>query len=42
MVILDKGLSKTGNRFAYQDQVEQEEYRYARCLTNCREVIPVK
>jgi hypothetical protein len=42
MAILEKDLSKTGNRFAYQDQVEQEENRYARCLTNCREVVPIK
>jgi hypothetical protein len=42
MAMLEKDLSKTGNRFAYQDQVEQEENRYARCLTNCREVVPIK
>jgi hypothetical protein len=42
MAILEGGLSKTGNWFAYQDQVEQEESSYARCLTNCRAVIPVK
>jgi hypothetical protein len=42
MAVLEKALSKTGNRFAYQDQVEEEENRYARCLTNCREVIPIK
>jgi hypothetical protein len=42
MAVLAKDLSKTGNRFAYQDQVEEEENRYARCLTNCREVIPIK
>jgi hypothetical protein len=42
MATLEKGLSKTGNKFVYQDQVEQEENRYARCLTNCREVVPIK
>ena len=42
MAMLDKSLSKTRNKFAYQDQVEQEENRYANCLTNCREVIPIK
>jgi hypothetical protein len=42
MAILEKDLSKTGNRLAYQDHVGQEENRYARCLTNCREVLPVK
>ena len=42
MAILNKGLSKTGERFTYQDQVEQEEHRYALCLTNCRAIIPVK
>lgn len=42
MAVLDKTLSKTGDRLAYQDQVEQAEQLYARCLTNCREVIPVK
>ncbi len=42
MATLDKVFSKTGDRFTYQDHVEQEEHRYGRCLTNCREVIPVK
>ncbi|MBA4389795.1 MAG: hypothetical protein C0399_02525 [Syntrophus sp. (in: bacteria)] len=42
MAILNKVFSKTGDRFTYQDKVEQEEHRYARCLTNCREVISVK
>jgi hypothetical protein len=42
MAMLDKGLSKTGKKFAYQDQVAQEENRYARCLENCREVISIK
>jgi hypothetical protein len=42
MAMLDKGLTKTGNKFTYQDQVAQEENRYALCLTNCREVVPIK
>lgn len=42
MALFEKGLSKTGDRFTYQDRIEEEEHRYARCLTNCREVIPVK
>jgi hypothetical protein len=42
MAILGKVLSKTGDRLAYQDQVEEEEHRYARCLTNCRAIIPIK
>jgi hypothetical protein len=42
MAALEERLSKTGNKFAYQNLVEEEEGRYARCLTNCREVIPVK
>jgi hypothetical protein len=42
MAILGEGLSKTRNKFAYQDQVEEEENHYARCLTNCREIIPIK
>lgn len=39
---LEKSLSKTGNKLAYQNQVEEEENRYARCLTNCRELVPIK
>jgi hypothetical protein len=35
-------LARTGDRIAYQDQVEQAEKGYAQCLTNCRELIPVK
>jgi hypothetical protein len=42
MAMHDKSLSETANKFAYQDQVEQEGSRYANCLTNCREVIPIK
>jgi hypothetical protein len=42
MILLDKSLSKTGDKLAYQEQVEQEENRYAHCLTNCREVVPIK
>jgi hypothetical protein len=42
MAMLEKSLSKTGDKLAYQKQVEREENRYARCLTNCREVVPIK
>jgi hypothetical protein len=42
MATLNKTLSITGNKLVYQDQVEQAEQLYARCLTNCREIIPVK
>jgi hypothetical protein len=42
MVMSEKGLSKTGDKLAYQEQVGREEIRYARCLTNCREVVPIK
>ncbi len=42
MTMLDESLSRTGKKFLYQDQVEQEQNRYARCLTNCREVVPMK
>jgi hypothetical protein len=42
MAMFDKSLSETGNKFVYQNQVEQEESHYANCLTNCREVIPIK
>jgi hypothetical protein len=33
---------KTGNKITYQDQVEIEVLAYSRCLTECREVLPVK
>jgi hypothetical protein len=34
--------AKRGDKMKYQDAVEDEASRYARCLTNCRELIPVK
>jgi hypothetical protein len=33
---------KTGNKMKYQDGVEEEVVNYSRCLTECREVLPVK
>jgi hypothetical protein len=39
---LSEGLLKTGNRREYQDLVEQAVSSYSSCLTNCREVLPVK
>ncbi len=34
--------SKTKNKAEYQDGVEKEVANYSRCLTDCREVLPVK
>ena len=33
---------KTKNKMGYQDHVEEEVLNYSRCLTDCREVLPVK
>ncbi len=33
---------KTKDKMSYQDKVQEEVSRYTRCLTNCREVLPVK
>ena len=33
---------KTRNRLGYQDEIEEEVLNYSRCLTECREVLPVK
>ena len=33
---------KTGDKKQYQDQIESELQNYSRCLTNCREVLPIK
>ena len=32
----------TGNKMKYQDGVEEEVLNYSRCLTECRELLPVK
>jgi hypothetical protein len=33
---------KTGNKMGYQDSIEEETLNYSRCLTNCRDVLPIK
>jgi hypothetical protein len=33
---------KTGNKLGYQDRIEKEVLNYSRCLTDCREVLPIK
>jgi hypothetical protein len=33
---------KTRNKVGYQDKIEEEVVNYSRCLTDCREVLPVK
>ena len=33
---------KTRNKAGYQDRIEEEFLSYSRCLTDCREVLPVK
>ena len=33
---------KTKNKMGYQDRVEEEFLNYSRCVTDCREVLPVK
>ena len=35
-------LLNTGNKMKYQDAVEEEVLNYSGCLTECREVLPVK
>jgi uncharacterized protein YpmS len=42
MGILAQEYMKTRDKSKYQDQVEKELQTYSRCLTNCREVLPVK
>ena len=39
---LSEEYSKKANRIRYQDGVEEELSDYSRCLTECREIIPVK
>lgn len=33
---------KTGDKMGYQERVDEEVLNYSRCLTNCREVVPIK
>jgi hypothetical protein len=33
---------KTRNKLGYQDRIEAEVLHYSRCLTDCREVLPIK
>ena len=42
MKVLSEEYLKTSNKMNYQDSVENEVSRYSQCLTNCREVIPIK
>jgi hypothetical protein len=42
MKALSEEYTKAGNKIQYQDAVEDEASRYVQCLTNCREIIPVK
>lgn len=42
MKLLSDEYLKTGNKMNLQDAVENEASRYLQCLTNCREVLPVK
>jgi hypothetical protein len=42
MKLLSEEYLKAGNKMHYQDAVEDEVSRYLQCLTNCRELIPVK
>ena len=39
---LSEEYAKTGNKMKYQDEVDREVLNYSRCVTNCREVLPVK
>jgi hypothetical protein len=42
MKLLSEDCLKTGDKTKYQVAVEDEISRYSRCLTNCRELMPVK
>jgi hypothetical protein len=42
MGLLSEEYAKSKNKPGYQDQVESELRNYSRCLTNCRELLPVK
>jgi hypothetical protein len=39
---LSNELLSTGHKMVYQDRVGEAASRYLYCLTNCREVLPVK
>ena len=42
MKLLSQEFLNTGDKMKYQEAVEDEASRYFRCLTNCRELMPVK
>jgi hypothetical protein len=42
MKLLSEEYTKIRNRMGYQDQVEIELQSYSHCLTNCRELLPIK
>lgn len=42
MRLLSEEYTKTGKLVNYQDAVRDEASRYVDCLTNCREVTPIK
>jgi hypothetical protein len=42
MKLLSEEYLKTSNKLNYQNAVEEEASHYFQCLTNCREVIPIK
>jgi hypothetical protein len=42
MGLLSEEYAKTKDKRGYQDQVESELSHYSRCLTNCRELLPIK
>jgi hypothetical protein len=42
MKLLSEEYAKTGDKMKYQDDVGTETYLYFQCLTNCRELMPVK
>jgi hypothetical protein len=42
MSLLSEEYAKSRNKMGYQDQVERELRNYSRCLTNCRQLLPVK
>ncbi len=39
---LSQEYMKTRSIIEYQDRVEEEITNYSRCLTDCREVLPIK
>ena len=42
MRLLSEEYTKIRNKIGYQDQVEIELHNYSRCLTNCRDLLPIK